>query len=82
MLRASLLWVFFSNGWRSSIAKFYWIKIRERETKEGGNNAWTSLGWVQLKKFITQGTTTPNATTKAHVMSQWALNIITTIAKC
>ncbi len=38
---------------------------------------------MQLKAFITQGaTTTPSATTEAHVMSQGASNIITTIAKC
>jgi hypothetical protein len=36
-----------------------------------------------LKTSITQGaTTTPSATTKAHVMSQGTSNIITTIAKC
>jgi hypothetical protein len=38
---------------------------------------------VQLKTSITQGaTTTPSATTEAHVMSQGAPNIITTIPKC
>jgi hypothetical protein len=36
-----------------------------------------------MKTSITQGaTTTPSATTEAHVMSQGALNIITTIATC
>ncbi len=38
---------------------------------------------MQLKTSITQGATiTPSATIEAHVMSQGASNIITTIAKC